>query len=150
MSFIYVPLLIHAWDMTDLYRGFVHVWHCSFVYVTRYFYSGGRRILVDRIIIDVSNRYDMTHSYVWHDLYIYETWIMHTCDMTHSYRVHSRAWRGSFIYISHGSFKHVMWLIHMCDMTRWFRVEGGGCYGVATVSRIDKIVGLFCRISPLL
>ena len=24
-----------------------------------------------------------------------------------------------------------------------------GCYGVATVSRIDKIIGLFCRIASL-
>jgi len=28
--------------------------------------------------------------------------------------------------------------------------EGVAVYGVATVSRIDKIIGLFCRISPLL
>ena len=27
---------------------------------------------------------------------------------------------------------------------------GFGCHGVATVSRIDQIIGLFCRISPVL
>ena len=28
--------------------------------------------------------------------------------------------------------------------------QKSSCYGVATVSRIDKIIGLFCRISSLL
>jgi len=28
--------------------------------------------------------------------------------------------------------------------------EGPGCYGVAAVSRIDRSIGLFCRISSLL
>jgi len=47
---------------------------------------------------------DMTHSYLWHDLFICVTWFIHKCDMTHSY-----VWHGSFI--------RVTWLIHMCDMT---------------------------------
>ena len=52
----------------------------------------------------------MTHSYVWHDLFIcdmthsYVTWLIHMCDMTYSY---------------------VTWLIHkchaafICAMTHW-------------------------------
>ena len=47
---------------------------------------------------------DMTHSYMWHDSFIYATWLIHTCDMTHSYM-----WHDSFIYVT--------WLIHICDMT---------------------------------
>jgi len=47
---------------------------------------------------------DMTHSYMWHDSFIHVTWLFHTCDMTHSYM-----WHDSFI--------HVTWLIHTCDMT---------------------------------
>jgi len=46
----------------------------------------------------------VTHSYMWHDLFISVTWLIHTCDMTHSY-----VWHDSFIYIT--------WLIHICDMT---------------------------------
>jgi len=47
---------------------------------------------------------DMTHSYVWHDSFICVTWLVHVCDMTRSY-----VWHHSFI--------RVTWLIHMCDMT---------------------------------
>ena len=38
----------------------------------------------------------MTHSYVCHDSFLCVTWLIHMCDMTHSYET---------------------WLIHMCDMT---------------------------------
>jgi len=57
-------------------------------------------------------------------------------DMAHAY-----AW--------HDSWKCVTWLIHttkQCVSNRGIPIQ----YGVATVSRIDKIVGLFCRISSLL
>jgi len=47
---------------------------------------------------------DMTHSYVWHDAFICVTWLIHMCDMTHSY-----VWHDAFICVT--------WLIHMCDMT---------------------------------
>ena len=47
---------------------------------------------------------DMTHSYVWHDSFIFVTWLIHICDMTHLY-----VWPDSFI--------RVTWLIHTCDMT---------------------------------
>jgi len=79
---------------------------------------------------------DMTHSYVWHDSYLCDmtydcrwagwivsvpcaveqatyrrglicvTWLIHKCDMTHSF-----VWHDSFICVT--------WLIHMCDMTVW-------------------------------
>jgi len=38
---------------------------------------------------------------------------------------------------------------HVCSHTH-MRANISFCYGVATVSRIDKIIGLFCRISSLL
>jgi len=54
---------------------------------------------------------DLTHSYVWHDSFICVTWLVRkcdilirTCDMTHSY-------------VWHDSFVCVTWLIHMCDLT---------------------------------
>jgi len=47
---------------------------------------------------------DMTHSYMWHDAFIYDTWRIHICDMTHSYM-----WHDAFIYVT--------WRIHICDMT---------------------------------
>jgi len=68
----------------------------------------------------------MTHSYVWHDSFICVTWLIHMCDMTHSY-----VWRDVFICVNdsficvNDSFICVTWLVHMCewlihtcDMTR--------------------------------
>ena len=48
---------------------------------------------------------DMTHSYVWHDSFICVTWLIHMCDMTHPY-----VWHDSFICVTY--------LIHMCATTR--------------------------------
>jgi len=70
----------------------------------------------------------MTNPYVtwlilmWHDTFVCVTWLIHMCDMTHSY-----GWRGSFIcvpwrihtrdmthsYVCHDAFIRVTWLIHM-------------------------------------
>jgi len=47
---------------------------------------------------------DMTHSYVWHGAFICETWRIHMCDMP-------------YLYMWHDSFICVTWLIRMCDMT---------------------------------
>jgi len=44
---------------------------------------------------------------VWHDPFRCATWLIHMCDMTHSY-----VWHDSFICVA--------WLIHMCDMTHSF------------------------------
>jgi len=42
----------------------------------------------------------MTHWYVWHDAFIYVTWLLHMYDMT--------SW-----YVWHDSFIRVTWLTHM-------------------------------------
>ena len=38
---------------------------------------------------------DMTHSYGWHDSFIYVTWLIDMCDMTHSH-----VWHDSFICVT--------------------------------------------------
>ena len=56
---------------------------------------------------------DMTHWYVWHDLFIDVTWPTHMCDMTplyvHTLRSHPYIWHDSFVYVT--------WRFHTCDMT---------------------------------
>jgi len=47
---------------------------------------------------------DMTHSYVQHDSFICVTWLIHMCAMTHSY-------------VWHDLFTCTAWLIHMCNVT---------------------------------
>ena len=49
----------------------------------------------------------MTHSYVWHDVFVCVTWFIRKCDMTHSY-----VWYDSFICVT--------CLIYMCDITHSF------------------------------
>ena len=72
---------------------------------------------------------DMSHSYVSHvnsnqNLQHHLQPVL--CDMTHSYSL--------FCDMTHSCVPYVTVL----------------CYGVATISRLLKIIGLFCRISSLL
>jgi len=81
---------------------------------------------------------------------IYE-WVV-----SHCYAPRSRA-TGDSPCISHVSFMHELphvtthrvWS-HVCPMSWIVTWDNSMRYGVATVSRIDKIIGLFCRILPLL
>ena len=57
--------------------------------------------------------------YVWHDSFICVTWLIHMCDMTHTYvwpLSHSCVARDSFVCVWHDSFICVTWLVHACDM----------------------------------
>jgi len=85
-------------------------------------------------------------SNVWHDSFICVTWLIHTCDLTHSiyvtWHIHTYEWVGTdkFVvshtcgtlcrpyvniqrcdmthsYVWHDSFICMIWLIHMCDTT---------------------------------
>ena len=68
----------------------------------------------------------MTHSFVWHDSFIWVTWPIHLCGMTRSY-----VWHDSFIcetwlidmgdmphsFVWQDSFIWVTWLIQLCATT---------------------------------
>jgi len=77
----------------------------------------------------------MTHSSVWHDLFMYVTWLIHLwhdwfmphrCDVALSHECHDRfmyvTLTHSYVcdithsYVWHDSFICVTWRIHMCDM----------------------------------
>ena len=84
--------------------------------------------------------FDTTHTYVSRDSCTHVVWLIHMCDMAHSY-------------VRHDSFICVTWLIdnvNQCTLAQlnFMRdVTHLHWYGVATVSRINKITGLFCRIA---
>jgi len=114
-------------------------------------------------------------SYVWHDSSAYVTWLVHMCDMTHSYvarridmRTHlficvtwlirmcdvtrSHVWRDSFICGTTHPYAHpfVTWLVHMCDVTdlyvwRDWFICVPWPRQRATISRLLKTVDLFCK-----
>jgi len=80
-----------------------NIWRDPFICVTWHTPQGGRHdsfIPVTWLI----HMCDMTHSYVWHDSFTCVTWLIHVRDMTQSY-------------VRYDSFICVTWLIHMCDMT---------------------------------
>ena len=124
--------VMHVCDMTHLCHAYV--WHDSFICVTWLIHAESTIFLLLRAVCD------MTHSYVWHDSCICVTWLMHMCDMAHAY-----VWHDSFICAT--------WLIHMCDMTHsyvwhdsFIHSQGVSyCYGVTTIGRLLKIIGLFCK-----
>jgi len=108
-SFMCVMWRIHAGDIT-----FVYV---TSLYVRRHAYVW-RDACYQPSLLKLHHRpMTMSHSYMrhdsfktWlnsrHDSFIPATWLIHTCDMTHSYMTHSR--RDSFI--------QATWLIHAYDM----------------------------------
>ena len=55
---------------------------------------------------------------VWHESFVCVTWLIFTCEMTHSCSWHDSSYM-----------THLIWV----------------CYGVATISRLLKIIGLFCK-----
>ena len=96
--------------------------------------------LVHAAFIPRSTEPVFVFTYVWHDSFVCGTWLIHTCDMTHSHVTRSRTWLDLSTYVWHDSFvcakslfdiydviySHlwrdsfifVAWLIHICDMTR--------------------------------
>jgi len=67
---------------------------------------------------------DMTHSYVWHDLFIWVTWLTHICDMICA-----------------------TWPIHMCDMTYLYEWHNSLIYATRYV-RHDSFICLtqLCKV----
>jgi len=78
--------------------------------------------------------YERVVLHMWsHASFIFVTWLIHMCDMAH--------WC-----VWHDSFMYMIWLIHKCDMTHWYVYDtSSGRYGVATISKIFRIIGLFCK-----
>ena len=63
----------------------------------------------------------ITHSYVWHDSFTYVRRLIHVCDTTYAYGTHHTTRSAP------------------CDMTYPPK------YGVASISRLIKIIALFCK-----
>ena len=79
---------------------------------------------------------DTGYLFVWHDSFIW--------DMTQSHVRHDLfIWDMTQSYVRHESFICDTWLIHMGHDSRCSNIS---LYiWVATVCRIDKIIGLFCK-----
>jgi len=92
---------------------------------------------------------DVTRSCMWRDSFMCVTWQIDVCDVTRSC-------------VWHDSFMCVTWLVHVCDVTRscgwrdsfmcvtWLirsnrTIDHTDYYRVATISRLLKIIGLFCK-----
>jgi len=132
--------LLHVWEMTH------DKWRCRWLYAWRDPCMCGTWLIYT---------WDMTHLCVGHDSFICGTWLMISEGVddclhnilticvcvylsgmtpnTHSFFVHKDP-------LVQAPFIHETWLIDVSDTT----------YGVATISRLLKIIGPFCRMSSLL
>jgi len=142
MTHLYVTWLIHICDMTHSYvcdmTHHSYVWSvsCSFVWHDSFCrwgsppWKGIRTCDMTHLCVTwLFHMYEMTHSCVWHDVFICVTWLIHMCDLTHSYVWHTHlcVWHGSFSRCDPPPCKgirecdmpdwYVTWLIHICDLT---------------------------------
>jgi len=148
---IWMSHVTHSWCVTWL-------WHSSFI-----------RVWMNRVTVMSRTIWvcDITHSYViclWLNLrptWICATWRIHKCDMTiHICSMTHGAWHDSYAsdwlyneprHAWHDSFIRVTWPIYMRKMSylwSWHYLTYSytwDTYGVATISRLLKIVGLFCK-----
>ena len=122
-----VSWLMHLCDMTHSY-----VSHDSFAEY-RFFYSAllQKKPINLRSLLIIATQYHskQTHSCVCHGWFINVTWLiwlMHICDMTHSYVSHNtfrcvplpcHECDRTTSYVWHDSFVRGIWRIEMCDMT---------------------------------
>jgi len=157
-SFICVTWLIHMCDMTHIYVWHdliicvawlicmcdmtnIHQWHDSYFC----FWPTQHRKPIfwdDAQVTWLIYICAMTHSDVWHDTFTCMIWLIHTCEMTHTHM-----W--------HDSYTHVTWLIHTIHAhsyvrhdsftrVKWLMLLFFAC-GVAMISRLLQIIGLFCK-----
>jgi len=75
---------------------------------------------------------DMTHSYVRHDSFICATWLIHMCDMIPSYM-----WQVSFIFAT--------WLIHTCDMSVTCSMTGSCDITAVTLLNTSWLMNESCQ-----
>jgi len=138
----YMYMVLYIWIMAHLIYIQCYIyesWHTSRVLLERRFESRNSYMIYEAhkctychvthlwaFYEQVTYINESCHTYVWHDSFIYVTWLIHVCDMTHSH-----VWHDSFIcvtwrihvggvthsYVWHDSFICVTWRILMSDMT---------------------------------
>jgi len=127
--------LIHLCKVTDS-----HVWHDSFIYVTWLIHICAMTHSDYTTTTALIYLCKMTDSHVWHDSFICLTRLIQICD----------TWLIQTIRPLQHSFIGVTWLI-LCVWHDSFRqydhysIHSFVWYGVATISRLLKIKGLFCK-----
>jgi len=95
------------------------------------------------VVPSIGDIYEWVMSHVWMSHVTHMNESCHTCESCPTYeRIMSHIWVIPHIWVM----LH-MWMTHVTDKTESRCVV---CNGVATISRLLKIIGLFCRILSVL
>jgi len=148
-SFICVTWLIHVWYASFMRGVWKHFAQCSGE-MTHSYVAWRIHMWHDVFICDMTYSYVTWRIHMWHDVFI--------CDMTYSYVTwHIFEWRYSIMCGVWGYFAQVRLFSHprqaipkRCICTghdSYIYVTWRICtwYGVAPISRLLKVIGLFCK-----
>jgi len=143
--------ITHAWVMSHMDEA-CQIWirHVTPAIVPVHWWAEGpwRRMRVFRLLsaapVNESCHTWMNESWVMrHVIHVNASWV-------------TFEWVMSDIWMKHESFVKESWVTYSmlrgcvsCSLAQFGTYEGVMSYGVATISRLLKIIGLFCRISSL-
>jgi len=132
---ICVTRLLHTCKITHLYVMTKVVCVCVCTHTQTHAQTHWRHLQLELICVTwLIHTCDMTHPQIRHDLLIGVTWLIHMCDMTHLHVL----WHDSFICVTRVT-SMIRAFIRVIRVTRMLVA----CYGLALVSSINSIIGLF-------
>jgi len=120
-TYTYTHIYAHRYTETH-----IHTHICTQIYTNTYTYTYTYTYTASALRAPHVYTPDMTHSYVWHDIFIHVTWLIHT--HIHTYKIHTHIHRliHTCVPTLERQMSHVTWheswnMCHTCHMSHGTR-----------------------------